>query len=374
MMSGATTQCVKLRPQNSGIVNNKASIRVVSGSDVASRMPDWEAWFEQGDWNLHSLNPRWLQVLCESFNHTPHCVELSKNDECTAVLPLAGIKSLMFGRFLVSLPYLNVGGVLGGDCVEKATVIRAAASLADSLGVDHLQLRNEKRVDEPLFNQELTSKLHMRLSLPQSESELWDQLKSKVRSQIRKGFKQEIEVDWGGQEMIGDFYAIFARKMRDLGTPVFAKSLFTNIAGAFPESSEFCVCRIGSTPIAAAMLLHGKGITEVPSASSISKYNSTNVNMLMYWSLLCRAVERGQSTFDFGRTTEGSATHRFKKQWGAQPHPSVWQYYVRGDAEEKGPDDFRPESGTYARAVRLWKRLPLPVANLLGPHIVRGIP
>ena len=128
--------------------------------------------------------------------------------------------------------------------------------------------------------------------------------------------------------------------------------------------------RLDHKPLAAALLVHGNGITEVPSASSLRPYNSTNANMLMYWHLLQRTIQRGQGVFDFGRSSPESSTFRFKKQWGAQPASAVWQYYVRkGDVQE-----MRLESGQYDRRIRIWRRLPVSLTRLVGPMIVRGIP
>ena len=121
---------------------------------------------------------------------------------------------------------------------------------------------------------------------------------------------------------------------------------------------------------AGGKFVHGWGVTEVPTASSLKGYNPSNVNMLMYHRLLARSVGRGQRSFDFGRSTADSSTYRFKKQWGAVPHPAVWQYAVK-DGESP---DMRPENPRFERAIRLWQRLPVRLTQLLGPAIVRGIP
>ena len=128
--------------------------------------------------------------------------------------------------------------------------------------------------------------------------------------------------------------------------------------------------RQGTRPVAGAVLLHGPQMTEVPSASSLRRYNRTNANMLMYWHLLCRAVERGQRTFDFGRSTVESNTFRFKEQWGAEPVPAPWQYYLRRGTI----GEMRPDNPRYRLLIRVWQRLPVTIARLLGPAIVRGIP
>jgi FemAB-related protein (PEP-CTERM system-associated) len=158
--------------------------------------------------------------------------------------------------------------------------------------------------------------------------------------------------------------------MRDLGTPVYGRGLFAAVLDAFPGEAELCLVRDGDKPVAAALLLHGRGVTEVPTAGALREYNPACVNMLMYHRLLARSVGRGQRSFDFGRSTADSSTYRFKKQWGAVPHPAVWQYHVKDGAAT----DMRPDNPRFERAIRLWQRLPVGLTRVLGPVIVRGIP
>jgi FemAB-related protein (PEP-CTERM system-associated) len=216
----------------------------------------------------------------------------------------------------------------------------------------------------------MSSKVHMRLQLPTTGELLWKGFDPKVRNQVRKGEKGNFTVAWGGAELLDGFHDVLCENMRDLGSPVYGKGLFSAILSTFQGAAEICLVRDGATPVAAALLLHGWGITEVPTASSLKGYNPSNVNMLMYHHLLRRAVERGQRVFDFGRSTTDASTFRFKKQWGAAPHPATWQYCVlRGSV-----GDMRPDNPRYDRAIRLWKRLPVGLTRRLGPLLVRGIP
>jgi FemAB-related protein (PEP-CTERM system-associated) len=285
-------------------------------------------------------------------------------------LPLAYVSSRLFGRYLVSLPYLNYGGPVASNASITRTLVERAVSLADELEVRHLELRNETAVEHPAINKQSTIKAHMRLDLPSSAAQLWDSLNPKVRNQVRKGQKSDLTVHWGREELLNEFYAVFSRNMRDLGTPVYGRSLFANILRFFPSESELCVVRAGTKPVAAAALAHGWGVTEVPSASSIREFNPSCANMLMYWNLLERAIQHGQQVFDFGRSSEDSNTFRFKRQWGAAPAPSIWQYVVR----EGDTADVRPENPRYQRLIGWWQKLPVGVSRLLGPPIVRGIP
>lgn len=360
-----------------GIQTNKAvAVSVGSGAELPElldRLAAWQAEVCPGPLPL-GRDPRWLCVFQRAMRHVPYCLHAESAGQTAGFLPLALVESLLFGRFLVSVPYLNSGGVVTADEAADNSaaelLIDRAAALADQLDVRYLELRHEQPRQHARLNHELTSKVHMRLPLPDEAESLWKQLDPKVRNQVRKGEKEGLTMHWGGHDLVGDFYAVFSHNMRDLGTPVFGRELFTAILDQFPDQAELCVVRQRGRAIAGGLLLHGRGVTEVPSAASLRRYNPTNANMLMYWHLLCRAIERGQQSFDFGRSSRESGTYRFKKQWGAQAEPAHWQYYVRKGSIEA----MRPEGGRNQRLIRIWRRLPVGLTRLLGPRIVRGIP
>jgi FemAB-related protein (PEP-CTERM system-associated) len=316
-----------------------------------------------------SCDPAWLTVFERGFGHVPYCLEAVEDGRTCGVLALTYVGSWLFGRFLVGLPYLNYGGVLADSPAAVEGLVRHAVRLADDLKVRYLELRHEQPLQHELLDGARTDKVNMRLDLPGDAEVLWKKLNSKVRNQVRNGRKNELTVHWGGHELLGEFYAVFRRNMRDLGTPVYGKKLFRAILEVFADRSELCVVRAGPKAVAAALLLHGWGVTEVPSASSLREYNPTCANMLMYWNLLERAIQRSQGVFDFGRCSVESSTYRFKKQWGAQPTATYWQYCLR-----EGAVDMRADNPKYQRLVEWWRRLPVSVASWLGPTIVRGIP
>ena len=317
-----------------------------------------------------SRDPAWLLVLAEGLGHEPSCLEAVEAGKTRGILPLAFMRSALFGRFLVSLPYLNTGGVIADDEATATALIDRAVDLAAARKARHLELRHEQPVSHPALNHKLTTKIHMRLALPVDAGKLWEGFDPKVRNQIRKGQKHEMALAWGGEEILPEFYDVLCRNMRDLGTPVFGQGLFRSILRHFPRRAELCVIRLKGRPVAAAMLLHGQGVTEVPSASSLREFNSTNANMLMYWHLLERAIERGQGIFDFGRSSAESNTYRFKKQWGALPEPAEWQFQLRSG----GAGEMRPENKKFQLMIRIWQRLPVALTRVIGPPIVRGIP
>jgi FemAB-related protein (PEP-CTERM system-associated) len=341
-----------------------------SGPRYGDCLPRLEAFLLQGNQVPLSQHPAWLAVLERGLGHTPCLLEAVDGGQTRGFLPLACVSSLLFGRFLVSLPYLNYGGPVAQSDGAAAALLDRAVALADKLDVRYLELRNEWAHEHPALGHTNATKMHMRLPLPGTADELWRQLPGKVRNQVRKSEKGGLVVAWGGQELLPEFYSVFAHNMRDLGTPVYGRRLFRAALDTFPGRAEICVVRAGRLAVAAGLLLHGWGVSEIPSASSLRRYNHTNANMLMYWHLLVRAIERKQEVFDFGRSSEDSSTYRFKKQWGATPSPAEWQYYLR----QGGIKDMRPDNPRYGRLIALWKRLPIALTRWLGPSIVRGIP
>jgi len=333
-------------------------------------------------------DPRWLTVLDTGLGHRTFMLvarrgrplidppaNLPADHPICGYLPLSLLKTRLLGTFLVSLPYLNRAGVVADDPAVARALIEQAAGLARRLDARYLELRHHVRsYDHDLLDTTRNQKVRMVLGLPGDTEFLWKRISAKVRNQVRKGEKSALSIRWGGRDLLDAFYKVFSVNMRDLGTPVYPKKMFAAILEQFGQQAELAVVEHGGRAVAAAMLVHdahdGGGITQVPSASSLRRYNNTNANMWMYYHLLCRAIERGSVAFDFGRSSMDSGTYKFKKQWGAEPAPTVWQYHVRlGDV-----GDVRPDNPKYQRRINTWKRLPVWVTRLIGPRIIRGIP
>ena len=248
-------------------------------------------------------HPAWLGVLNEAFGHDTYALVAKVGPYLCGYLPLAHVESMFFGRHLVSLPYLNSNGVLADSLPVQRLLIDRATQLADELNVRQLQLRHEKPIEHPLFNASITHKVHMRKPLPETTDDVWKGYDSKVRNQVRKGEKHDFKITWGQQDHLEAFYAVLSENMRDLGTPIYTRTLFASIITNFKDRAEICMVWDQDKPIGGALLLHGFGVTEVPTASTLRSYNKSCANMLMYRHLLDRAIERGQTVFDFGRST-----------------------------------------------------------------------
>jgi FemAB-related protein (PEP-CTERM system-associated) len=321
-------------------------------------------------------DPGWLRVLSESLGHrTMAVVAREASGELVGYLPLALVTSRLFGRYLVSLPYLNRAGVVAVDEGVRGEVLDVAAGLADRFAVRYLELRHQGGgVEHGSITESRGDKVQMMMGLPGDGERLWSGYSAKVRNQVRKGDKAGLTIRFGGAELLDGFYDVFSTNMRDLGTPVYPRRLFGSVLDTFKDGAELAVVSQGGRAVAGALLLHscvGDAVeTRVPSASSLRDAKHTNANMWMYHRLLMRAVSRGAGVFDFGRSTPDSGTYRFKKQWGAVPSGATWQYYLRaGDVSA-----VRPDNPKYRRRIATWQKLPVWVTRLVGPAIVKGIP
>lgn len=365
----------------------------VTASDQPISISEFEA-LTQAFPNIHpGFYPQWATVVEKGMRQKPFFLRVRRassegsefsetswsetsENALVGVLPLVWMRSLLFGAHLISLPYVNVGGCLipeGPDRDELERLLTdEAVRLADSLKAKYLELRNIRETTHPKLTFERRGKVLMERTLPESAEKLWKELGPKVRNQVRKGEKVGLVAEWGGRELLNEFYAVFAETMRNVGTPVYSRRLFEEIFVQFPDRAEICLVKTAEGRLAsAALLIHGRGITEVPSAGTLRWANADCANMFLYWNLLRHSIESAKARiFDFGRSTVGGGTWRFKKQWGAEEIPVVWKYYVR----EGSMDDVRPDNASYGLAIRVWKRLPVWFTKLVGPWIVRGIP
>jgi len=310
----------------------------------------------------------WRGFFGEFFSKQTFYLAAYRNKRIVGIVPLVRQKSLLFGDFLVSLPFLNYGGILADSDAVGLAIMRKAIELAESLGVSHIELREFR---ERTGLRSRTEKVSMQLKLPATTEELGKSLGSKMRSQIRRPLRENPKISVGSIEFVDRFYRIFSRNMRDLGTPVYPKSMFVEIMRRFPDESNIVLIEIAGRPVAAAFLLHFRDTTEVPWASTVREFNALSVNMLLYWELLSVAIGRGTKVFDFGRSTLHSGTYRFKKQWGAQPVQLFWNYWLR---DGQGLPELNPDNKKFALAISAWKKLPLSISRAIGPYLVRNLP
>ncbi len=311
---------------------------------------------------------QWIRVISQAMGHLDRSLVAERDGEVCGILPMMLLTHRLFGTFHVSLPWLDYGGVLGHDAETTQVLIDAATAQARQDRARFIELRSV----DPVFAELPVREDKETFWLPLKDADgVWKGLDAKVRNQVRKAQKAGLVCQFGREELLPEFYRVFSRNMRDLGTPVWDIALFENILGAFPKISEIALIRLRDEAIGGGLVLVFKDTVYMPSASSLRPYFHLCPNNLLYWEVIKRGCDHGYRYFDFGRSTVGSGTYQFKKQWGATVKPLHWQYVLLSG---KHVPQLNPSNPRFKFLIEVWKRLPLPVANWLGPRIVRHLP
>lgn len=340
---------------------------IVVSSETAAE--EWDAFVNSHpDSTGYHLAP-WGRVFRNAFGHRSEYLTARREGRIVGVLPLVELRSRLFGRFMVSVPFVNYGGVLTSSDEAADALRRHAGTLARERGLSHVELRHLTRrfPSAPCRMHKVT----MLLPLEPEAERMWSRLDRKVRNQVRKAEKSALTCEIGGAALADEFYPVFSTNMRDLGTPVYAKRFFTEILAAFPDRTTVFVVRKEREPIAAGIGFAYRDRFEMPWASSLKSHRALCPNNLLYWSAIRHAIAGGHRIFDFGRSTPDEGTFLFKQQWGATPRPLFWEYELIGGASMP---DHSPKNRKFALAIEIWKRLPVSIAGILGPPIVRSIP
>lgn len=314
----------------------------------------------------------WNEMVTRTFGHPVHYVTLRRDQQLVGLLPLTIIKSRLFSRnCAVSQPFINYGGPLLSDPDADMPVLTAfLQQLVAEKGYDFVELRMENQLKTGL--QAKTHKVTFFLDLPEDIDAVMASLKAKVRSQVRRPIKDKMFGASGGLNLLDQYYDIFARNMRDLGTPVLPKAFFRNILETFPEQAYIVVIYTDQkVAVAASFLIKFRDVMEIPWASALREYNRSSPNMLLYHDSFAKAIECGCKVFDFGRCSKEGGTYKFKKQWGSREHQLYW-YYALPDGEEI--PEINPENAKYDLAIRMWQKLPVGITRILGPPIIKNIP
>ncbi len=293
-----------------------------------------------------------------------------RNQQVVGILPLVYQRSPMTGRQLVSLPWFDAAGLMADDDAAAAALVDAAVELSKTLKAGLVQIRQVAA--RPLSEHVRTDKVLMELPLPADPEALWKGLNPKVRNQVRKAEKAMLAVSSGGEELLGEFFDVYSRNMRDLGSPSHSEKLFRAVATAFPDEVRVWVVRLEERAIGGGLTIANGNSLEIPWASSLREHNSLCVNHLMYWRILEQSCRDGFRSFRFGRSTINSGTYHFKKQWGAEEVPLNW-YFVSASPKLAAAAAIPPQE-SFGWASRVWQKLPLAVARRLGPRLIAGIP
>lgn len=342
------------------------SVRVSPYGDGTA---EWDAFARVQTGYTHFHKFGWKALIEDVFGH--ECLYLAARNGSGAlvgVLPLVRVKSVVFGHYLVSMPFVNYGGPLGSSeaiiALGEAAQVEARVSDAKLL---ELRSRTELPLDMPVSHR----KILVTLELPADPEALFNTFDRKLRARIRKPQKEGVTVRFGADQ-VEPFFRVFSEHMRDLGTPTLPKRLFEQIVARFPHDSWFACAWYNGQPVAAGAGFRWGNEFEITWASALTAFNVIAPNMLLYWEFMRRAIAEGVTIFNFGRCTPNGGTHKFKLQWGSRDE-TIWWYQRTADgvAEAGTPS---PDSGRFSFGPRIWKRLPLGLATALGPEIVRFIP
>jgi len=310
----------------------------------------------------------WRPIMKDVLGHdTWWWSAVDEGGVCRGVLPLVRVRSRLFGDYLLSMPFLSYGGPIGSEAA-RAALANKAVEEARRLRVDLLELRDRRPLPAELSVSD--RKLTVLKALPASAEDLWENgLKAKVRSQVRRPMKEGLEARFG-PDLLGPFYDVFSVTMRDLGTPVLPRRFFEALVVHMGEHVTFCVVEHEGRAVAAGCGFLWGGEFEITWAGALREHSRMAPNMLLYWSLMEESIRRGADTFNFGRCSPDSGTHKFKKQWGAEDHALPWaQWSPNGVAATPNPD-----SAKFRLATRAWQKLPVGVTNRVGPVLARSLP
>jgi len=330
------------------------------------RLADWDSFVLASPEATFFHRAGWKRVIERAFGHPTHYLYAERSGEIEGVLPLVHIKSAIFGNSLSSLAFCVYGGPVTANAEALAVLDQAARSLADRLGVGHL----EYRCLEPCGFSGMTEKADLyvtfRKEIDADIEKNMAAIPRKQRAMVRKGQKfglvSEIDAD------CLRLHRAYGESVRNLGTPVFSRRYFEALKEEFGDQCEVLIVTNGHDALSGVMSFYFRDQVLPYYGGGTARARDFAANDFMYWEVMRRACERGCRIFDFGRSKRGTGAFDFKKNWGFAPQPLHYQYLMRrGDK----PPELNPLNPKLRLFIEAWKRLPLPVANALGPRIVR---
>ncbi len=307
----------------------------------------------------------WRHILGTSLGHQPFYLSARSRGRIAGVLPLILLRRPFSKPMLVSLPFVNYGGLASELVDARDALLQEAVHLARKLGSGRLELRHRSVSACALAAR--THRVSMVRPLTPDVDALWKGIGPKLRNQVRKADRVGLEVVVGRRSLLDAFYYVFSRNMRRLGSPTWPRHLFRQVLDTFPDRARLYVVRYGTLPVAGGLVFRFRNSAEVPWASSLRSHDHLCGNVRMYWQMMADAARSGLDAFDLGRCAPGSAQHRFKRHWGAVETPLAWHVWP----DLPGQDGIEARRDVLAEA---WRALPLWATRLLGPPIRRWLP
>ncbi|MEO6152286.1 MAG: FemAB family XrtA/PEP-CTERM system-associated protein [Croceibacterium sp.] len=311
--------------------------------------------------------PAWLQAVARGTGQTARGLVAETGDRLTGWLPLTEIHSPVFGRMLASSGFAVAGGVLGTDPATMIALCHAAEEYAGRLACSSIELRGGSAPAAWHGRTDSHSGFVAALA-PDDEAQLLA-IPRKQRAEVRKGLANALTVTTGrGPRDRTAHFAVYAQSVRNLGTPVFPRALFTAVIEML--DADILTVWDGDVPVASVLSLYHGGAVLPYWGGGTAQARGLRANDRMYFELMRHAHQRSCTRFDFGRSKTGSGAFHFKRNWGFEPEPLVYSTWTAPGAQQRDAD---PTSARHAGRIEAWKRLPLSVANRLGPVIARGL-
>ena len=346
-------------------------MRAFAGAPL-SDAAEWDAYVAARGEATPFHSRAWCEAVTRATGHRCHLVTArDARGALTGLLPLHHIRSPLFGQALVGSGFAVGGGILADDPAVAATLAGGAADMARALGVPSVELRGGPLPGGEGWAREEGVYAGFARDLAGDDDAELLAIPRKQRAEVRKALDSGLTVTTGRDAAERrDHYRIYAASVRNLGTPVFPKSLFDAVLDAFGEDADILTVRDGGRPVASVFSLYWRGTVMPYWGGGLAEARRLRANELMYFALMRHARARGCTRFDFGRSKAGTGPFAYKKNWGFEPQPLV---YARWLAPGEAPRDTNPNSAKYRMQVDLWKRLPLWAANRIGPLIARGL-
>jgi len=344
-------------------IDAPVAVRAYRDADAAC----WDAFVEACPDATFFHRIGWRQIVQEVFGHRAHYLLAERGGRFVGVLPLVQVKSLLFGHSLSSLPFAVYGGAATTDAAARAALHAAAVDLARDLGADHLELRNRSRT-EPQWPQQDLYVTFRKPILPEVEANLLAiprKQRAMVRKGMQRGLKSEIDPN------VDRFFALYADNVHRHGTPPFPKRYFEALQRTFGDACEvLTVLDATGRPVSGVLSFYFRDEVLPYYAGDVAAARELAANDFKYWELMRRACERGLKVFDYGRSKRDTGSFDFKKNWGFEPQPLHYEYrLIRG----RDIPQNNPANPKYRALIEVWRRLPRPVVNAIGPWIVRGL-
>jgi FemAB-related protein (PEP-CTERM system-associated) len=309
----------------------------------------------------------WSGIFRDVFALAPHYLIAERGGSITGVLPLVHQKSLLFGNALISTPFCVQGGPLAADAATREALDGHAIALARSLKAQSLEFRNSDAAREGWAVKRDLYATFARELFAEDEKNL-TAIPRKQRAVVRKALQGTLtgSVD----DTIDAFFRVYSESMRNLGTPMFPRRYFEALRKTFGSDCDMVVIRDGDTAVSAVMNFYFRDTVLPYYGGGTSMARNNGANDLLYWEVMRRAAARGYRRFDFGRSKSGTGAFAFKKNWGFEPNWLEYQYWLPGGG---AIPEKNPTNPVYANLSKIWKKLPLPVANFIGPFLIRGL-